>query len=103
MFSFMIGGDGYVYEGAGWHKVGAHTRGYNSRSIGIAFIGNFIESLPNRKQLDAAKRLLQCGVDLGELSDRYKLIGARQVSSTQSPGLKLYQEIQKWKNFAKVP
>lgn len=37
----MIGGDGNVYEGAGFHKVGAHTRGYNSRSIGIAMIGNF--------------------------------------------------------------
>lgn len=40
-FSFLIGGDGNVYEGAGWHKVGAHTRGYNTRSLGIAFIGNY--------------------------------------------------------------
>lgn len=40
-FSFIIGGDGKVYEGAGFHKVGAHTRGYNTRSLGIAFIGNF--------------------------------------------------------------
>lgn len=40
-FSFLIGGDGKVYEGVGFHKVGAHTRGYNTRSLGIAFIGNF--------------------------------------------------------------
>lgn len=39
--SFIIGGDGNIYEGAGWHKIGAHTRGYNSRSLGIGFIGNF--------------------------------------------------------------
>lgn len=40
-FSFLVGGDGNVYEGVGFHKVGAHTRGYNTRSLGIAFIGNF--------------------------------------------------------------
>lgn len=37
----MIGGDGRVYEGAGWHTVGAHTYGYNRKGLGIAFIGDF--------------------------------------------------------------
>ncbi|VEN56835.1 unnamed protein product [Callosobruchus maculatus] len=32
-YNFLVGGDGNVYEGASWHKVGAHTRGYNSRSM----------------------------------------------------------------------
>lgn len=40
-FSFIIGGDGNVYQGAGWHRQGAHTRGYDNVSMGIAFIGNF--------------------------------------------------------------
>lgn len=39
--SFMIGGDGQIYEGAGWHKVGAHARGWNSKSLGVGFIGDF--------------------------------------------------------------
>lgn len=43
--SFLIGSDGNVYEGAGWHKVGAHTRGYNTRSMGVALIGNFQSTL----------------------------------------------------------
>lgn len=37
---FMVGGNGKVYEGAGW-KVGAHTSGYNNRSISLSFIGDF--------------------------------------------------------------
>lgn len=37
----MVGGDGNVYEGTGWSTEGAHTIGYNRKSIGIAFIGNF--------------------------------------------------------------
>lgn len=35
----MIGNDGRVYEARGWNKVGAHTKGYNRCSLGLAFIG----------------------------------------------------------------
>ncbi|XP_035785870.1 peptidoglycan-recognition protein LE-like isoform X4 [Anopheles albimanus] len=70
-YNFLVGGDGQVYEGRGWNKQGAHTKGtfwhetqwnripvdmvfrlltrvyccgltgYNGISQGIAFIGNF--------------------------------------------------------------
>jgi hypothetical protein len=29
-YSFLIGGDGNVYEGRGWDRLGAHTEGFNS-------------------------------------------------------------------------
>lgn len=119
MFSFLVGGDGQIYEGAGWHKVGAHTRGYNTRSLGLAFIGTFTskiifliflhstsfftDQLPNNKQIQAAKDFLQCGVELGELSKNFKLFGARQVSATESPGLKLYRDLQNWPHFTRTP
>ncbi|RZC41508.1 Amidase 2 domain containing protein [Asbolus verrucosus] len=102
-FSFLVGGDGRVYEGAGWHKVGAHARGYNDKSLGLAFIGDFKSELPFRKQLQAAKDLLQCGVELGELDRQYKLFGALQVRPTDSPGMKLYREIKKWVHFTDSP
>lgn len=38
---FLIGGNGKVYEGAGWNFVGAHTKGYNDKALGIAFIGDY--------------------------------------------------------------
>ncbi|KAJ8932084.1 hypothetical protein NQ318_008313 [Aromia moschata] len=100
---FIVGGDGKIYEGAGWHKVGAHTRGYNSRSMGLAFIGNFSDKRPNDKQLKAAKDFLQCAVELGELDENYKLFGARQVSATASPGTRLYNEIKNWPNYSSSP
>ncbi|XP_050310822.1 peptidoglycan-recognition protein 2-like [Anthonomus grandis grandis] len=100
-YNFLIGGDGNIYEGAGWHKVGAHTRGYNSRSVGIAFIGNFSDKLPRSKSLKALKDFLQCGVELGEIDKEYNLYGARQVSPspTLSPGSRLFSELKTWPHF----
>ncbi len=40
-FSFLVGGDGTVFEGRGWGVVGAHAKGNNHDSVGIAFMGNF--------------------------------------------------------------
>ncbi|KRT85399.1 hypothetical protein AMK59_2784 [Oryctes borbonicus] len=99
----MVGGDGNIYEGVGWHKRGSHTYGYNSNSIGIAFIGDFRNVTPKPKQLEAAKKLIQCGVELGELDSRYKLMGARSVIATESPGLALFRELTNWRGFTRNP
>lgn len=99
-YNFLIGNDGNVYEGAGWHKVGAHTYGYNKKSIGIAFIGDFSDELPSEKALNVAKEFLACGVSAGELDRRYKLLGGRQIHASESPGLRLYQELQDWKRWS---
>ncbi|ENN72103.1 hypothetical protein HUJ04_000291 [Dendroctonus ponderosae] len=102
-YNFMIGGDGRVYEGAGWHKVGAHTRGYNTKSIGVAFIGNFSDERPDAAMLQALRRLLACGVAMGELHEQYRLFGGRQVTATASPGSRLYAELKTWPHFTLDP
>ena len=51
-----------MYEGRGWDRVGAHASGYNSLSIGIAFIGTFTNRKPNTAALNAAKQLICSGV-----------------------------------------
>uniref|UniRef100_A0A8C8SM59 Ig-like domain-containing protein n=1 Tax=Pelusios castaneus TaxID=367368 RepID=A0A8C8SM59_9SAUR len=40
-YNFLIGEDGRVYEGRGWRTVGAHARGWNAKSLGFSFLGNF--------------------------------------------------------------
>lgn len=99
MISFLIGNDGLVYEGAGWHVIGAHTYQWNKKSIGIAFIGDFNSELPSIAAFESAKKLIECGVEKGELSRNYNLYGARQLSATQSPGIELYREIQYWDHW----
>ncbi|XP_055842279.1 peptidoglycan-recognition protein SA-like [Episyrphus balteatus] len=98
-YNFLIGNDGLIYEGCGWNIVGNHTRGYNLNSLGVAFIGNFTSHLPSPNAFNSLKNLLRCGVNLGELSPNYKILAARQVSNTISPGLPIFGEIQEWDNW----
>lgn len=41
-YNFIIGEDGNIYEGRGWGKKGAHSKPFNSKSIGICIIGNYM-------------------------------------------------------------
>jgi hypothetical protein len=59
IFSFLIGGDGNVYEGRGWNVVGAHTGGYNTVGYGYCFIGDFMNLNPNSISQDAYLQLAQ--------------------------------------------
>lgn len=118
----MIGSDGNIYEGIGWYKVGAHTYGYNSKSIGIAFIGSFdgnnfnlqvfytiklntfyTEKNASAEALEAGKKLIDCGVALGVFNNNVKLVAARQIQQTRSPGLRLFREIKKWQRWTGHP
>jgi len=40
-YNFLVGEDGNVYEGRGWDKQGAHSKLFNSKSIGICIIGDY--------------------------------------------------------------
>ncbi|PSN44924.1 hypothetical protein C0J52_15019 [Blattella germanica] len=102
-YSFLVGGDGFVYEGRGWDGLGAFAYGYNNRSIGISFIGTFIKVLPPPQQIQAAKQLIVEGVRLGKISPNYKLLAHRQVSATESPGEAFYENIKTWDHWAESP
>lgn len=100
-YSFVVGSDGYVYEGVGWNTVGRHTRGQNSIGYGVSFIGNYSSVLPSRYSLDLLRRqLVQCAVDAGRLVSNFTLKGHRQmVNYTTCPGDTLFSEISRWENF----
>ncbi|XP_046963263.1 peptidoglycan recognition protein-like [Vanessa cardui] len=98
--SFLIGGNGKVYEGAGW-RVGAHTRGYNERSIGLSFMGDFRDKLPTPQALQAAQDFLNCAVYKNHLGMNYSLVGHQQVAFTLSPGAALQNLIQSWPHWVK--
>lgn len=53
-YTFLIGGDGNVYEGRGFNVVGAHAPGYNDKSVGICLIGDW-RSKCERMNMDGVK------------------------------------------------
>lgn len=98
-YNFLVGGDGQVYVGRGWQAQGQHVKGYGAVSISIAFIGTFINVTPKKKQLWAAKRLMEEGVRLHKLHADYHIYAHRQLSATESPGEKLFQLMKLWPRF----
>ncbi|CAD7092428.1 unnamed protein product [Hermetia illucens] len=102
-YSFAVGGDGEIYEGRGWNVVGAHAPGYNSKSVGIVFIGDYRTDLPSFKMLKAAVDFIAAGVTTGLIAPDYKLIGHRQAKATECPGDRLFSEIITWDHWTASP
>ncbi|XP_058419575.1 N-acetylmuramoyl-L-alanine amidase [Diceros bicornis minor] len=99
-YSFVVGSDGYVYEGRGWHWVGAHTRGHNSRGFGVAFVGNYTAELPTEAALRTVRDMLpRCAVRAGLLRPDYRLLGHRQLVPTECPGDALFDLLRTWPRF----
>lgn len=99
--SFVVGSDGYVYEGRGWKHLGRHTRGHNAIGYGVSIIGNYTATLPSRHAADLLRhRLVRCAVDGGWLAANFTIQGHRQaVNYTSCPGDALFSEIRGWEHF----
>ena len=102
-YNFCVGGDALVYEGRGWGRQGVHSPSFNSRSVGICFIGSFGSALPPLAARNNAQSLIRCGVSLGHISSAYWLIGHRQDNATDCPGTALFNEIRLWPRFNAKP
>lgn len=100
-YSFVVGSDGYVYEGRGWNLLGTHTRGRNSIGYGVSIIGNYTATLPSRHAMDLLRhRLVRCAVSRGALISNFTLHGHRQVVNyTACPGDAFFSEIRSWEHF----
>ena len=80
-YSYLVDRNGTVWEGRG-HNVGAHTKGFNSTGIGIAYLGDGRQEVPQ-----AALRSVNQLIDW--LAERYpiRLVrGHRNVGKTECPG-----------------
>ena len=86
-YNFLIGDDGTVYEGRGWGFVGAHARGENSRSIGVAYVGDGSRPVPDAAKRAITELLAEAEVRFGSL----RQVGHRDVGATACPGDVLYR------------
>lgn len=102
-YNFLVGGDGKAYVGRGWDRVGAHTLGYNNKSIAICLLGNFMDVEPSQAMLQTAQSLIRCGEDLKQVNRTREIHGHKDQNCTLCPGDKLYAIIKKWQGFVEGP
>ncbi len=125
-YNFVIGWDGRIYEGrwarsygpwevpssentSGKVVVAAHTLGFNTGSVGISLMGNFVGASPPRAMKDALVGLLAWEVDRHDLDPVAKhryinpdsgtrkwlpvIAGHRDAGQTECPGGRLYKRL----------
>lgn len=98
-YNFLIGQDGNVYVGRGWGLVNFHPQ----YSVGISFIGNYDESdYLNDDMIDATKKLLELGLNLGKMTVDYFLLGHNQTTKRfpHSPGKNVVEVIKTWSHYS---
>jgi flagellar hook assembly protein FlgD len=114
-YNFLVDRYGQVYEGryGGMTRnvVGAHALGFNTGSVGIALIGNFMTAKPTPAAVQSLERLIAWRLDLAHVdpvstltfvsggSERWRagtrvklraVAGHRDTGSTSCPGNYLY-------------
>lgn len=71
-YNFCVGDNAVIYEGRGWNRQGAHSPGFNSRSIGFCFFGDFTSVLPPVAARNVAQAFIICARDWGRLTTTYR-------------------------------
>jgi hypothetical protein len=117
-YNFLVDRFGRVYEGryGGMTRnvIGAHALGFNTGSVGIAVIGNFMTAKPPAAALESLERLIAWRLDLAHVdpvstltyvsggSERWRagtpvllraVSGHRDTGSTSCPGTYLYAQL----------
>ncbi|NJL94915.1 MAG: N-acetylmuramoyl-L-alanine amidase [Anaerolineae bacterium] len=57
-YHYLIGKAGAIYEGRSVTVRGVHTAGYNTGTVGVCLMGNFMVDLPTAPQLQALRLVL---------------------------------------------
>ncbi|CAK1588557.1 unnamed protein product [Parnassius mnemosyne] len=95
--NFLVGGNGYVFEGRGANVLGAMVTSWNKKSITIMFMGNYVVDMPDQAQFDHINVLLDVLVKERVLRSNYTLYAQCQVKPhTYAPGRHITERM---KNF----
>lgn len=86
-YSYIITRSGRIFQGTSDTRISAHTAGYNTRGIGIAILGNYMDIKPTLAQLSAYQWLLDSLRDRRVLASSAVLTPHCAVKATACPGV----------------
>lgn len=67
-YHFLVGQNGLIYEGRDWHVRGTHVETFNTGSLGICLLGNFMTQSPTADQLNSTLLLVNWASERLDLS-----------------------------------
>uniref|UniRef100_A0A0K8RFH8 Putative peptidoglycan recognition protein n=1 Tax=Ixodes ricinus TaxID=34613 RepID=A0A0K8RFH8_IXORI len=103
-YNFIIGFKGTVFVGRGWEQTGAHTVGFNDKSVSYGFVGDYSSQVPDELMLQAARNLTECGIQMQKIRANYTLHGQRDADCRECPGEAFYAFMQNMSHFGgKLP
>ena len=82
-YNFYVRRDGTIYHGREENAAGGHTKGYNSRSVGVCFEGNFENETMSEAQIKAGQALVKY---LKYQYPRARVVRHRDLNATACPG-----------------
>lgn len=87
-YHFLVGQNGIIYEGRDWHVRGTHVETFNTGSLGICLLGNFMTQAPTAPQLNSTLSLINWASERLNLSH---IASHRHFNpQTQCPGDNLF-------------
>lgn len=103
-YNFLIGGDGFIYEGRGFNFEGEHTSNkdgssFNDIGIGIAFIGTFQTDSPNERQIGAFLKFTAYFVKKGLIDEDFIILSHDQLSKPKVPADALFKVLKEISEF----
>lgn len=94
-YPFLIFNSGRAYQGRGWNRSGAHTRGRNHDAMAFCFVIDGDRREPSPAAWRTARELAAEGVEVGGLRSDYRLSGHTDWSSKSCPGRATYPVMHK--------
>ena len=92
-YNWIVMPSGRIYEGRGWLRIGAHARGQNASSCGMALAMDGTAHEPTEAALQALRELIALGVEVGAITAEHEIVGHRDVGQTECPGDRLYARL----------
>lgn len=93
-YHFLVGQNGLIYEGRDWHVRGTHVEIFNTGSLGICLLGNFMQEAPNLNQLNSTLALINWTSERLQLTH---IASHRDFNPrTQCPGDNLFPYIEQF-------
>lgn len=98
-YNFLIGDDGFVYEGRGFHFKGEIVENEFSSDFNdfafliIAFIGTFNDAQPSEQQLETFRRFMLQSVNRDVISRDYLLLLQDQLTMSVPDSAGLLEEL----------